>query len=180
MNISSSISAQSKVTEKQIEQAQKEAQEIIKTYGSLAKALRVIKDLLAQETGKKLTKRFTDKVKLALPNEHVYIVYPYDGQMIISIGHNTPKVTITDQIVPNYSNYGQPPVRETMEDGLNHYINSYDITVQNAERNLLVLPTFAAEYNAAINLVKDVMRKVPTLESCDLKYKLALMYFQGE
>jgi hypothetical protein len=181
MYVNTKTAAQSKVTDKQIEDAMKEATQGIKTYGGTMRALIVIRDLLALEYGKKLTKRFTDKVKAALPNESISIMYPYEGQMVIQLGYNAPKVTVTDRKnVPDYTpgNYGKT-VDETKESELQKYIDSYAITVKNYEQDVQNLPTFAAAYNAKIQQVMDIMEEVPALH-CDLGYRLPLMYFRGK
>lgn len=173
MEFNTKGSAQSKVTDKHISSAIKEAQENIALYRQGVVIVKAIQKLLSEGAGSmELNKRFSDKVKAALPNINLYIVY--SGNDMITISYGQPQNTIRL--------YSEAPayLGHNFTKDMARYIEQYEAAVQGYENDILTLPTFAAEYNAAINLVLDVMRKVPVLENVSLRYRLPLMYFQGE
>lgn len=173
MEFNTKGSAQSKVTDKHISNAIKEAQENITLYRQGVVIVKVIQKLLSEGAGGKvLNKRFSDKVKAALPGVNLYITYSGVETIIISYGQPQNSIRLYSE-GPAYLGYN-------FTKDIARYIEQYEAAVQGYENDILTLPTFAAEYNAAINLVLDVMRKVPVLENVSIKYRLPLMYFQGE
>lgn len=173
MEFNTKSSAQSKVTDKQIANAIKEAQENAAIYRQGIVIVKVIQQLLSDGAGGKvLNKRFSDKVKAALPGVNLYIVYSGTDTIIINYGQPQTSIRLYSE-GPAYLGYN-------FTKDIARYIEQYEAAAQRYDADILTLPTFAAEYNATINLVVDIMRKVPVLHSVDLKHRLPLMYFQGE
>lgn len=173
MQINTKCAAQSKVTDKHIQKSIIEANEQIVKYHDGLVVLKVIQQLLADgQGGKVLTKRFTDKVKAALPTGiNLSIVYA-DSVMRVTYGHTFNTINLYSE-GPAYLGYN-------FTKDLQRSITQFEETAKGYEADVIILATFADEYNAAINLVKDIMRKVPVLQISGLKYELPLMYFQGE
>lgn len=173
MQFNTALAAQSKVTDKQIQEATKEAIQQMDMYRTGIQVLQVIQKLLNEgEGGKVLTKRFSDKVKAALPGVNLYIIYTGTEKMSVSYGQPQSTMNLYNA-APAYLTYN-------FSADIERTIKQYDAALQGYKADLDTLPTFAAEYNAAISLVMDVMRKVPVLQTSGLKYRLPLMYFQGE
>ena len=173
MEFNTKSSAQSKVTDKQIGIAIKEAQENAAVYRQGVVIVKVIQQLLSEGAGGKvLNKRFSDKVKAALPGVNLYIVYQGTSTIVISYGQPQSCIRLYSE-GPDYLGYN-------FTNDLARYIKQYEAAAQGYDADIVTLGHFAEAYNATISLVVDIMRKVPVLNNVDLKHRLPLMYFQGE